>query len=46
VAADGAEVDTFVVTGTHLAVWAWIAGATDWSRTASITVPVPYGSSS
>ena len=46
VAADGAEVDTFVVTGTHLAVWAWTAGATDWSRTASITVPVPYGSSS
>jgi hypothetical protein len=46
VATDGAEVDAFVVTGSHLAVWAWTAGATGWRRTASITVPVPYGSSS
>ena len=43
---DGAEVDTFVVTGSHLAVWAWTPGATGWTRTASISVPVPYGSSS
>lgn len=46
VSADGTEVDTFVVTGSHLAVWAWTPGATGWTRTASITVPVPYGSSS
>jgi hypothetical protein len=46
VSADGAEVDTFVVTGSHLAVWAWTPGATGWTRTASISVPVPYGSSS
>jgi hypothetical protein len=46
VSAVGAEVDTFVVTGTHLAVWAWTPGATGWTRTASISVPVPYGSSS
>jgi hypothetical protein len=45
VATDGAEVDAFVVTGSHLAVWAWTAGATSWTRTGSITVPVPYGSS-
>jgi hypothetical protein len=42
----GAEIDTFVVRGSHLAVWAWSEGATGWRRTASITVPVPYGSSS
>jgi hypothetical protein len=46
VSVDGTEVDTFVVTGSHLAVWAWIPGATGWARTASISVPVPYGSSS
>lgn len=46
VSADGAEVDTFVVTGSHLGVWAWTPGATGWTRTASIAVPVPYGSSS
>jgi hypothetical protein len=42
----GTEVDTFVVASSHLAVWAWSDGAAGWSRTASITVPVPYGSSS
>jgi hypothetical protein len=46
VSADGAEVDTFVVTGSHLAVWAWTPGASVWTRTASLSVPVPYGSSS
>ncbi|HEY1652229.1 MAG TPA: hypothetical protein VGG09_10140 [Acidimicrobiales bacterium] len=46
VSVDGAEVDTFVVTGSHLAVWAWTPGATGWTRTASMSVPVPYGSSS
>ena len=42
----GGDIDTFVVTGSHLAVWAWTAGAAGWRRAASITVPVPYGSSS
>jgi hypothetical protein len=42
----GAEIDTFVVRGSHLAVWAWSEGASGWRRTAWITVPVPYGSSS
>jgi hypothetical protein len=42
----GGEIDTFVVASSHLAVWAWSDGAVGWSRTASITVPVPYGSSS
>jgi hypothetical protein len=46
VSAVGTEIDTFVVTGSHLAVWMRTPGATAWSRTASITVPVPYGSSS
>jgi hypothetical protein len=46
VSADDAEVDTFVVTGSRLAVWAWTPGATGWNQTASISVPVPYGSSS
>ncbi len=41
----GTEVDTFVVASSHLAVWAWSDGAAGWSRSASITVPVPYGSS-
>jgi hypothetical protein len=43
---DGSEVDAFVVTGAHLAVWAWTPGSLDWNRTATIVVPVPYGSSS
>jgi hypothetical protein len=43
---DGTEIDTFVVASSDLAVWAWSDGAAGWSRTASITVPVPYGSSS
>ncbi len=42
----GTEVDTFVVAGSHLAVWTGDAGAAGWGRSASITVPVPYGSSS
>jgi hypothetical protein len=42
----GTEVDTFVVASSDLAVWAWTEGATGWRRAASITVPVPYGSSS
>jgi hypothetical protein len=46
VSAVGTEIDTFVVSGSHLAVWTWTPGTTTWSRTASITVPVPYGSSS
>jgi hypothetical protein len=41
----GTEIDAFVVTGSHLAVWAWTKGAAAWRRTASITVPIPYGSS-
>jgi hypothetical protein len=42
----GTEIDTFVVTGSHLAVWAWTPGSVGWRRTATIVVPVPYGSSS
>jgi hypothetical protein len=40
----GTEVDTFVVASSKLAVWR--DGAAGWVRAASITVPVPYGSSS
>jgi len=40
----GTEVDAFVVANSHLAVWS--DGPAGWSRAASITVPVPYGSSS
>jgi hypothetical protein len=40
----GTEVDTFVVASSKLAVWR--DDAAGWSRSASITVPVPYGSSS
>lgn len=46
VSAVGTEIDTFVVAGSHLAVWAWTAGAKVWSRSASLRVAVPYGSSS
>jgi hypothetical protein len=42
----GGVIDAFVVTGSHLAVWTWTADAAGWRRAASITVPVPYGSSS
>jgi hypothetical protein len=42
----GAEIDAFVVTGSHLAIWSWTEGAGGWRHSASITVPVPYGSSS
>jgi hypothetical protein len=41
----GTEIDTFVVTGSNLAIWAWTPGSVDWRRTATIVVPVPYGSS-
>jgi hypothetical protein len=40
------EIDTFVVSGSHLAVWASALAVPNWRRTASISVPVPYGSSS
>jgi hypothetical protein len=43
----GTEVDTFVVAASHLTVWAGgDSAAGGWRRAASITVPVPYGSSS
>jgi hypothetical protein len=42
----GTEIDTFVVTGSDLAVWAWTPGSVGWRRTATIVVKVPYGSSS
>ena len=42
----GTEVDTFVVSGSRLAVWAKTMGAAGWRRTAVISVPIPYGSSS
>jgi hypothetical protein len=42
----GTEVDTFVVASSKLGVWASHVGAAGWSRSASLTVPVPYGSSS
>jgi hypothetical protein len=42
----GTEIDTFVVMGNHLAVWAWTPGSVAWRRTSTIRVPVPYGSSS
>jgi hypothetical protein len=43
----GAEVDTFVVMGgSHLVVWKSSEGDTLWGHSATITVPVPYGSSS
>jgi hypothetical protein len=46
VSAVGTEIDTFVVSGSRLAVWTWTPGAQAWSPSASIRVPVPYGSSS
>jgi hypothetical protein len=45
-AATGTTTDAFVVSGSHLAVWSWTPGATGWSRTATLTVPIQYGSSS
>jgi hypothetical protein len=44
VAAIGSETDAFVVTKSHLTIWALAPGA-GWSRVQSVTVPVPYGSS-
>jgi hypothetical protein len=43
----GDEVDAFVVSGSHLAVWATtVARNPGWHLADSINVPVPYGSSS
>jgi hypothetical protein len=42
----GTEINTFVVRGSDLAVWAWSPGSSGWHRTAAIVVPVPYESSS
>jgi hypothetical protein len=44
VAAIGSETDAFVVTKSHLTIWALAPGA-GWSRVQSVKVPVPYGSS-
>ena len=46
IAVVGTETDAFVVGGSRLAVWALASGATGWSRTATVTVPIQYGSSS
>jgi hypothetical protein len=46
IAGVGYGVDAFVVHASHLAVWAWTPGAGAWQPVESITVPVPYGSSS
>jgi hypothetical protein len=44
VAAVGSEIDAFVVSTSHLAVWALRPGA-GWSRSQTTTVAIPYGSS-
>jgi hypothetical protein len=41
----GAETDVFVSSGSRLAVWALPSGAATWVRTATIAVPIQYGSS-
>jgi hypothetical protein len=46
VAATGGETDTFVSNGSRLAVWALPSGSASWVRTASLGVPIQYGSSS
>ncbi len=46
VAAVGPETDAFVVSGSKLTVWTLGAGSARWTRSSTITVPVPYGSSS
>jgi hypothetical protein len=46
VATVGDETDAFVPSGSRLAVWAWSPTSPTWSRTAVITVPIQYGSSS
>jgi hypothetical protein len=43
---EGAATDAFVVSGSRLGVWAWSTGDAGWHRTQTVTVPVPYGSSS
>jgi hypothetical protein len=42
----GSEVDAFVPSGSHLAVWSLTPGSNGWSRVARLTVPIQYGSSS
>jgi hypothetical protein len=46
VATVGTETDAFVPSGSRLAVWAWSPTSSAWRRTALITVPIQYGSSS
>jgi hypothetical protein len=46
IACVGSGVDAFVVHTSHLAVWAWTPATAAWQPVDSITVPVPYGSSS
>jgi hypothetical protein len=41
----GSEMDAFVVSKSHLTIWASAPGMTGWRRVQNITVPVPYGSS-
>ncbi len=45
VAVIGSETDAFVPAGSRLTVWTCPAGAAGWTRTATITVPIQYGSS-
>ena len=42
----GKEIDTFVASGSRLGVWASTPPQASWHLAVSITVPVPYGSSS
>jgi hypothetical protein len=42
----GGETDVFVGSNSHLSIWTSTVTAAGWSRTASITVPIQYGSSS
>jgi hypothetical protein len=42
----GRDVDTFVVSTSRLVVWMWRPDESGWRQAASISVPVPYGSSS
>jgi hypothetical protein len=45
VAAVGSEVDAFVPSGSHLAVWTSSPGLSGWRRVARLGVPIQYGSS-
>ena len=42
----GTTTDAFTVSGSRLSVWSITAGTSSWSRTQTVEVPVPYGSSS